>query len=80
MNKTKKKHHKKFRMKKFLKISTIYFVLFMALFGMIDYYALMAFNVMWFLPISLAAAMILGYYHTKSGKHEHIDDVADELL
>ena len=79
-NKKSAKHAKKFRIRKLIKGSTIYFILFMALSGMIDYYALMEFNLMWFLPVSLAAALILGYYHTKSGKHSHVDDVANELL
>jgi len=79
-NKRSAKKPKKFRFKKFLKISTVYFVLFMALSGMIDYYALMEFNILWFVLFALPLALILGYYHTKSGKHDHADDVANEFF
>jgi len=75
-------HHKprKFRMLKFLKVSLVYFFLFVALFSMIDYYAMMAFNVMWFVVPSLVAAFGLGFYHVKYGKRDHVDDIANELL
>jgi hypothetical protein len=52
----------------------------MALSGMVDYYALMEFSMTWFFVISLLAAVILGYLHTKSGKHDHADEVANELF
>jgi len=80
----KNRHHKakskKFPMKRFIKITLVYFFLFIAIFGMIDYYALMAFNFLWFLALALIIAVPVGYYHVKTTKHDHIDDVADELL
>lgn len=79
-HKTTGKKKKKFRFRKFMKITALYFVLFMALSGMVDYYALMEFSMTWFFVISLLAAVILGYLHTKSGKHDHADEVANELF
>ena len=80
----KNRHHKtkpkKFPMQRFIKVTVIYFLLFIAIFGMIDYYALMAFNFSWFLVLSLIIAVSAGYYHVKNTKHDHTDDVADELL
>jgi len=77
-----KKHHKKkhFRTKKFLKLAFTYFVLFIAIFGIIDYYAMMEFNFLWFIAASATLALGLGYTHTKKGKRERIDEVADEFL
>jgi len=77
------KHHhkpKKFRLLKFLKVSLVYFFLFIALFSMVDYYAMMAFNVMWFVVPSLIAAFGFGFYHVKYGKRDHVDDIANEFL
>ncbi len=80
----KKKHHKsrakKFPMRRFIKVTIVYFLLFTAISGMIDYYALMAFNFSWFLVLSIIIALPAGYYHVKNTKHDHTDDVADELL
>ncbi len=77
-----KKPHKKrkFRTKKFMKLSFTYFVLFIAIFGIIDYYALMEFNFLWFITVSAILGIGLGYVHTKKGKHDRIDDIANELL
>jgi len=73
----KNKHHKskpkKFPMQRFIKVTIIYFFLFIAIFGMIDYYALM-------LALAIIIAVPAGYYHVKTTKHDHTDDVADELL
>ena len=74
------KKPKKFPMIKYLKITFVYFVLFVAISGLIDYYALMVFNFLWFIVISLILAVIIGYVHIRRKKHDHIDDVADELL
>jgi len=74
------KKKKTFRFRKFIKITALYFVLFMALSGMVDYYAMMAFKMTWFFIISLVAALVLGYLHTRSGKHDHADEVANELF
>jgi hypothetical protein len=71
---------KKFRTTKFLKVSLIYFLLFVALLGMVDYYAMMAYSMWLVVIIALPAALILGYWHVKKGKHDHVDDIAEELL
>ncbi len=80
----KNKHHnqrtKKFQIQRFLKVTIIYFLLFIVISGMIDYYALMEFNFLWFLVISIIVAIPAGYYHVKTTKHDHVDDIADELL
>ena len=80
----KNKHHKakvkKFPMQRFVKVTVIYFLLFIAISGMIDYYALMAFNFFWFLALSIIIALPAGYYHVKTTKHDHTDDIADEFL
>jgi hypothetical protein len=78
----KKPHHKKrkFRTRKFLKLSFTYFVLFIAIFGIIDYYALMEFNFLWFIAASAILGAGLGYTHVKKGRHDRIDDIANELL
>jgi hypothetical protein len=76
----KHKRTKRFPFKKFFKLSTIYFILFMALFGMIDYYAMMQFNALWFLATSVVISMLFSFYHIKLKKHDHIDDVANEIL
>ncbi len=80
----KNKHHKartkKFPMKRFIKVTVIYFLLFIVISGMIDYYALMVFDFLWFLAISIIIAIPSGYYHVKTTKHDHVDDIADEFL
>ena len=47
---------------------------------LIDYYALMAFNFIYFTIISAILGLIVGYIHVKKGKKDHIDEVAEELL
>ena len=80
----KHKHHKtkvkKFPIQRFIKVTIVYFLLFIAIFGMVDYYALMAFNFLWFLALSIIIAVPTGYYHVKTTKHDHTDDIADEFL
>jgi uncharacterized membrane-anchored protein YitT (DUF2179 family) len=73
------KHKNKFNTTKYIKLSLIYFVLFVAVFGLIDYYALMSFNFIYFIIISFVLAIIIAYYHIKYKKHDHIDDIADEI-
>jgi len=82
MHKTKKQthHKKKFHFLKYLKVTAIYFVLFLALSSMVDYYAMMMFNFTYFLVLSLLLALPIGYYHVMYGKKDHVDEVADELL
>ncbi len=80
----KNKHHKsrtkRFQVQRFIKATVIYFLLFIAISGMIDYYALMEFNFLWFLSLSIIIAIPAGYYHVKTTRHDHLDDIADELL
>ncbi len=79
-NKHRKLRTKKFPILRFLKVTLIYFLLFIAISGMVDYYALMEFNFLLFLTISIILAVPFGYYHVKTTKHDHVDDIADELL
>ena len=76
----KKLKQKHFNWSRYWKVSFVYFVVFIMIFSMIDYYALMAFNFLWLTIISAIAALIVGYIHVKKGKKDHIDDVAEELL
>jgi uncharacterized ion transporter superfamily protein YfcC len=69
----------KFKTKRYIKLTLIYFVLFVAIFGIIDYYAYMMFNFLYFIALSFILALIAGYYHIKYTKHEHIDDIVDEI-
>ncbi len=77
---TKKKRVKKFPLKKFFKVTFIYFLLFLSLLGMVDYYAMMAYNFALVMGISILLALPIGLYHVTRGKRSHVDDVADELL
>jgi positive regulator of sigma E activity len=81
MNKKHKKQKiKKFPMKRYLKVSFVYFLLFLVIFGIIDYYAMMVFNFTWFFILSAVLAIGIGYFHVIDGRRDHIDEVADELL
>ena len=80
-NKKSNKHKvKKFPLKKLAKVTFIYFLLFLALLGMVDYYAMMAYNFALVLGISILLALPTGFYHVMRGKRSHVDDVANELL
>jgi putative Mn2+ efflux pump MntP len=76
----KAKKKKTFRPKRFFKISFVYFMLFTALLGMVDYYAWMEFNFLWFIALAAILAMAIGYYHVRYGTRDHVDDIADEFL
>jgi len=78
MSKTKKRKH--FNWQRYLKVSFVYFVVFVMVFSIIDYYALMAFNFLWLLALACVLGLIIGYIHTKKGKKDHVDEVAEELL
>ncbi len=69
-----------FSTKRFLKVTFTYFLLFLALLGMIDYYAMMIYNFALVFGIAILLALPAGYLHIKKGRHTHIDDVADEIL
>ena len=73
------KHKNKFNTKRYIKLTLIYFVLFVAIFGLIDYYALMIFNFLYFIIISFILSITFAYYHMKYKKHDHIDDIVDEI-
>jgi hypothetical protein len=64
----------------YFKVSFVYFIVFVMVSLLIDYYAMMAFNFLWFAAGSAVAALIVGYVHVKSGKKDHVDEVAEELL
>ncbi len=74
------KKKRTFRPRKFFKVSFVYFLLFTALLGMVDYYAWMEFNFVWFIAFAAILAMAIGYYHVRYGTRDHVDDIADEFL
>ncbi len=71
---------KKFSRKRYGKIFLTYFVLFVALFGMIDYYADMVYNFLYFIIIAILIAAPTAWVHVKKGKKDHIDEVANEIF
>lgn len=80
MSHIKKKRSGVFPVQKFLKLFFIYFILFLALLAMVDYYAMMFFNLLFVVGVAIIIALPAAYVHISNGKHTHIDDVADELL
>ncbi len=76
----KQKRRKSFNWSHYWKVSFVYFVVFVMIFSLIDYYALMAFNFLWLLALSVVLALGVGYIHVKKGKRDHVDEVAEELL
>ncbi|ADV46230.1 hypothetical protein [Nitratifractor salsuginis] len=76
----KEKKRRKFNWGRYLKVSFVYFIVFIMVSLLIDYYAMMAFNFLWFVFGSAVAALIVSYIHVKSGKKDHVDEVAEELL
>ena len=76
----KKTKYKPFNWSRYWKVSFVYFVVFVMIFSLIDYYALMAFNFLWLLVLSAVLALGVGYVHVKKGKRDHVDKVAEELL
>jgi len=80
-NATTKKHRvKEFPLKRLSKVTFIYFLLFLALLGMVDYYAMMAYNFALILGVSILLSLAAGLYHVLREKRSHVDDVANELL
>ncbi len=75
-----KKHRKKFNTKRYLKIFATYFLLFTALFGMIDYYIYMEFNFLYFIILAILIAALITWIYVKKGKKDHVDDVANEIF
>ncbi len=75
-----KKHKKRFSYKRYIRLFLTYFVLFTALSGMIDYYAYMEFNFLYFIIISALIALPMAYLHIKQGKSSHIDEVSKEIF
>ena len=66
--------------KKFAKLFLTYFMLFVVLFGIVDYYAYMVFNFLYFIAISALIAVPVTWVHIKNGKKGHVDDVSDEIF
>ncbi|WP_457605695.1 hypothetical protein [Nitratifractor sp.] len=75
-----KKKRGPFSWVKFLKLSFVYFVVFLMAFSLIDYYALMAFNFLWFILFSAVLGLGFGFVHVRKHWHDNIDLVAEELL
>ncbi len=75
-----KKRSKKFPYKRFGRLFLTYFVLFIALLGMVDYYAYMEFNFLYFIIISALIALPITYIHVKRSKRDHVDEVANEIF
>ena len=78
--KHKKTKSKNFPLKRFLKVIATYFILYMALLGMVDYYAMMIYNFQLVFGASILLALVSGSIHIRYGKKSHIDDVANEIL
>jgi len=76
----KKPHKKHFPWGRFLKLSFVYFVVYVMVFSLIDYYALMVFNFLWLLALAAVLGLGSGWVHLKKGRRDNIDLVADELL
>ncbi len=66
--------------KKFVKLFLTYFVLFVVLFSIVDYYAYMEFNFIYFIIISALIAAPVTWVHIKNGKKGHMNDVSDEIF
>jgi hypothetical protein len=79
MHKTRKRKQS-FPLARFLKLSFVYFVVFVMVFSLVDYYALMAFNFLWLLALAAILGLASGWIHIKKHIRDNIDLVADELL
>ncbi len=78
MHKSKKSNS--FPFKHYFKVSFVYFVVFVMIFSIIDYYALMVFNFLILLIVASVLGLIIGFIHTKKHIKDNIDMVAEELL
>ena len=78
MHKKPKKKH--FPWAHFLKVSFVYFVVYVMVFSIIDYYALMVINFLWLLALAAVLGLGSGWIHVKKRRRDNIDLVADELL
>ena len=76
----KKKRTPHFSWSRYLKVSFVYFVVFVMVFSIIDYYALMVINFLWLLALSVVLALLSGWIHLRKGRRDNVDLVADELL
>ncbi len=65
--------------KRYWKLSLIYFVIFLMIFALIDYYAWMEFSFWWVVGLSLVAGLVMGYIHIVKRWHDKVDEIADEL-
>jgi|GEM_PF-2351104 len=61
------------------KVFAIYFVILVAIFAWIDYYADEIFNLAPFILVSLLTAIIATIIHIRSGKKSEVDDLAEKL-
>jgi uncharacterized ion transporter superfamily protein YfcC len=77
-----KKHKdKNYRMpfKHKVALFTVYLVLFLAIFGMIDYYAYDILNPIIFIGLSIVSALVSTYYHLKHHQKTKADELAEEI-
>ena len=57
----------------------VYLVLFLSIFGMIDYYAYDILNPAIFIGLSIISALMSTYYHVKHHQKTKADEIAQEL-
>jgi len=80
MPKEEKSHKRRFPWAHFFKVSFVYSVVYVMVFSIVDYYALMAFNFLWLLALAVVLGLGTGWVHVKKRRRDNIDLVADELL
>jgi hypothetical protein len=47
---------------------------------MVDYYSDMVFNFLYFIIMAALIAAPIAWIHVKSGKRDHVDEVANEIF
>ncbi|WP_457748849.1 hypothetical protein [Sulfurimonas sp.] len=67
------------RLKHKIALFTVYFVLFSALSGMVDYYAYDAINPWIFIGLSFLAALWAVIVHAKSHEKSKVDELAQDI-
>jgi len=81
MDKSKKKKRTPiWRKAHFWKLSFVYFVVFLMILLIIDYYALMLIPALWVVGASALLGLVSGWIHYKKRWHDNLDIVAEELL
>jgi hypothetical protein len=67
------------KLKRKIAVFAVYFVLFLALTAMIDYYALDEINPLIFAFISLAAAVLATWIHARQHQKSKVDELARDI-